>query len=85
MHPFLQKGTDRTKHLILLPKPVLCQPHIQQSDQVFFSFCLFSSLPPPLLLLLVPRANGPLECVNKRDNLIKKIQSSSLGNKVRFE
>lgn len=28
MHPFLQKGIGRTKHLILLPKPVLCQPHI---------------------------------------------------------
>lgn len=40
---------------------------------------------PPHLLLSAPTANGPLECVNKRDNLIKKIQSSSLGNKVRFE
>lgn len=49
-----------------------------------FSFTFFSFLPHPFKHLLLPRAKAFLECVNKRDNLIKKIQYSSLENKVRF-
>lgn len=83
-HPFSEKGISRTKQFILLPKPALCQPRIQQPRRDSFP-PLLAFLAPPRLLLSAPTANGPLECVNKRDNLIKKIQSSSLGNKVRFE
>lgn len=83
-HPFSEKGISRTKHFILLPKPALCQLRIQQTRRDSFPPSL-AFLAPPHLLLSAPTANGPLPCVNKRDNLIKKIQSSSLGNKVRFE
>lgn len=36
--PFSEKGIGRTKHFILLPKPALCQPRIQQPRQDSFLF-----------------------------------------------
>lgn len=36
-HPFSEKGISRTKQFILLPKPALCQPRIQQPRRVSFS------------------------------------------------
>lgn len=58
-----KKESNQNKTFHSLHKPALCQPSIPKNPDTFFS---------------LPWANGPLEYMNKGDNLIKKIQSSSL-------
>lgn len=57
-----KRSPTRTKHFILFTNQHYAS-HASKNPDTFFS---------------LPWANGPLEYVNKGDNLIKKIQSSSL-------